>query len=93
MGIGFPSATLAAIAAYNGWVSVTMIAGEVRDTGRRFARNMAASVGVVFLIYLLLNVAYVSVLPLTDFTSANSAAFPNAASVGAKIVNGALCKT
>lgn len=84
--IGFPSATLAALFAYNGWVGVTMIAGEVRNTGRRFARNIALGVGAVVLLYLLLNIAYVSVLPLTDFVSANSGAYPNAPSVGAKAV-------
>ena len=82
---GFPSATLAALFAYNGWGSVTMVAGEVRDTGRRLARNIAMGVGIVMLLYLLLNTAFAIVLPLAEFANANSTAYPDAPSVGAKI--------
>ena len=82
---GFPSATLTALLAYNGWVSVTMVAGEVRDTGRRLARNIVISVGTVMLLYLLINMAFVIVLPLSEFSNANSTAYPSASSVGAKV--------
>ena len=82
---GFPTAILTALFGYNGWVGVTMIAGEVRDTGRPLARSIAIGVGIVMALYLLLNLAFAGVLPLAEFANASSAAHPDAPSVGVKL--------
>lgn len=49
---------------YDGWNGVLYFSGEVRDPGRQIPRAMAGGVVLVIAIYMLLNLAYVHVLPL-----------------------------
>ncbi|HEX7023226.1 MAG TPA: amino acid permease, partial [Gemmatimonadales bacterium] len=51
---------------YTGWVDLTYLAGEVRDPARAFPRAMAGGLGVVALLYLLVNAAYLYVLPMRE---------------------------
>ena len=64
---GFAAIILAlqgVIYTYDGWNGMLYFGGEVRDPGRQIPRAMAGGVLVVIGIYLLLNVAYMHVLPL-----------------------------
>jgi APA family basic amino acid/polyamine antiporter len=49
---------------YDGWNGMLYFSGEVRDPGRQIPRAMAGGVLLVIAIYLLLNFAYLHVLPL-----------------------------
>ena len=82
---GFALAVLAALQAYNGWVYVTMLAGEVADFGRNYARSIIAGTLIVIILYVLVNIGYVTLLSPSDIASSNSAAHPGALSVGAKL--------
>jgi basic amino acid/polyamine antiporter, APA family len=82
---GFALAVLAALQAYNGWASVTMLAGEVADFGRNYARSIIVGTLIVITLYVLVNVGYVTLLPPSEIASSNSAAHPEAPSVGAKL--------
>lgn len=49
---------------YDGWIDASHIAGEVRDAERSFPLAMGAGVLGITLIYLLVNFAYLRVVPL-----------------------------
>lgn len=63
---GFWVALIAVLWTYTGWVDVTYLAGEVKNPARTFPRAMAGGLGVVVLVYLLANAAYLYVLPLQE---------------------------
>jgi len=62
---GFGVALIAVLWAYDGWADATYIAGEVRDPERSLPRALIGGFGVIVGIYLLLNGAYLFVLPLS----------------------------
>ena len=49
--------------AQTAWTNVTFIGSEVRDPGRNLSRALLAGCGLVVVLYLLANVAYVATLP------------------------------
>jgi len=60
----FYTAMLAAFWAYQGWISVGFIGGEVKDPTRNIPRGIAIGVFLVIAIYLLVNVTYLSLLSI-----------------------------
>jgi basic amino acid/polyamine antiporter, APA family len=63
---GFGLGLVTVLWAYNGWQDVTCLSGEVRDPRRALPLALVGGTFSVALIYLLLNVAYLHVLPLAD---------------------------
>ncbi|MFN8179957.1 MAG: amino acid permease [bacterium] len=59
---------------YDGWGNLTVVAGEVAGEGRSVARALLATVAIVTSVYLLLNVAYLVLLPLRILAGTDSAA-------------------
>jgi basic amino acid/polyamine antiporter, APA family len=59
---GFGAAMVGALYAYQGWSSLTYVAGEVKDPGRTLPAALAASVLLVIGLYTIVNVAYFYVL-------------------------------
>jgi amino acid transporter len=57
-------ALIAVLWSYNGWQSLTALGGEVRDPGRSLPRALIGSTVAVMLVYLVVNAAYLAVLPL-----------------------------
>src|SRR6266550_8061697 len=57
---------IAVFFAYDGWVYITWVAGEVKDPRRNVPRAMVLGVLAVGAIYLAMNMAYVYALPLTE---------------------------
>jgi APA family basic amino acid/polyamine antiporter len=49
--------------AYSGWNGAAYVAGEVRDPARSLPRALVLGTGLVTLLYLLLNVVYLSAVP------------------------------
>jgi basic amino acid/polyamine antiporter, APA family len=60
----FYTAMLAAFWAYQGWVSVGFIGGEVKDPKKNIPRGIVSGVFIVIFIYLLVNVTYLTLLPI-----------------------------
>jgi APA family basic amino acid/polyamine antiporter len=60
----FFTAMLAAFWAYQGWVSVGFIGGEVKDPTRNIPKGIVTGVFIVIFIYLLVNVTYLSLLSI-----------------------------
>ena len=54
---------VAALWAYTAWHDLGFVAGEVRDPGRTLPRALVAGIGIVVLLYLAANAAYLYVLP------------------------------
>lgn len=89
-GNGFPgwapfgSAVLAALWAYDGWASLPMVAGEVKNPQRNIPLSLFIGMFCVLAIYGLLNVAYFFTLPLDEILNANSTLYPDALPVATK---------
>jgi APA family basic amino acid/polyamine antiporter len=58
----FGLALVATLWAYDGWIEVTFVGGEVRDPARVIPRSILTSVVVVALVYVAVNAAYIYVL-------------------------------
>ena len=67
--VGFAAAMIGALYAYNGWASLTYVAGEVRDPGRSIPRALIASMVIVIVLYAAANVAYFYVLSASAVAS------------------------
>lgn len=59
---GFAAALIGALYAYNGWHSLTLVAGEIRQPGRTLPLALVASVLLVIVLYVGANVAFLYVL-------------------------------
>ncbi len=62
---GFGIALIAVFWAFDGWVFVTWVAGEVKNPQRVIPRAMVLSMLIVAVIYLLLSAVYLYALPIT----------------------------
>jgi len=69
----FYTAMLAAFWAYQGWVSVGFIGGEVKDPTRNIPRGIVMGVFVVIFIYLLVNVTYLMLLSIPQLEQVHAA--------------------
>ncbi len=61
----FGIALVAVLWAYDGWNSVTYLAGEVKDARRNIPIALVAGTSAVIVIYVLANLAYMYVLPVS----------------------------
>jgi APA family basic amino acid/polyamine antiporter len=61
---GFGVALIAVLWAYDGWAAATFISGDVRDPERSLPRALIGGSGVVVAVYLVLNGAFLFVLPV-----------------------------
>ena len=69
----FYTAMLAAFWAYQGWVSVGFIGGEIKDARKNIPRGIAIGVFVVIITYLLVNLTYLRVMPIPELVSVHEA--------------------
>ena len=69
----FYTAMLAAFWAYQGWVSVGFIGGEIKDPRRNIPRGIVMGVFVVIFIYLLVNVTYMMLLSIPQLEQVHAA--------------------
>jgi APA family basic amino acid/polyamine antiporter len=68
------TAMLAAFWAYQGWASVGFIGGEAKDANKNIPRGIAIGVFIVITLYLLVNTAYLSLLPIQTLQEINTSA-------------------
>ncbi len=69
----FYTAMLAAFWAYQGWVSVGFIGGEVKDPTRNIPKGIVTGVFIVIFIYLLVNITYLTLLSIPQLISIHEA--------------------
>lgn len=72
--IAFILALQAVIFTYDGWTAVVYFSGEVKNPGRDIPRAMFGGLFAIIAIYLLLNIAFVRVVPLATLAGENLAA-------------------
>ncbi len=65
-GAGFGAALLGTLWAYDGWISVTNIAGELKNPAKEMPRAIIIGVIAVIIVYALINIAMLNVLPVED---------------------------
>jgi APA family basic amino acid/polyamine antiporter len=68
----FYTAMLAAFWAYQGWVSVGFIGGEVKDPHRNIPRGIISGVGIVIIVYLVVNYTFLRLLSIPQLEQINN---------------------
>lgn len=68
---GIIAALTGAFFAYDGWVNITFIAGEVKQPQRNIPRSLFTGVIACIIVYLLVNQAYLYVLPVEKIASSS----------------------
>jgi APA family basic amino acid/polyamine antiporter len=69
----FYTAMLAAFWAYQGWVSVGFIGGEIKDPTKNIPKGIVTGVFIVIFIYLLVNVTYLTLLSIPQLENIHEA--------------------
>jgi len=77
LGVGL----IAVFWAYDGWVYITWVAGEVKDPRRNVPRAMVLGVLAVGVIYIAMNVTYMYALPLREIAAHETIAHAAAAAL------------
>ena len=81
----FGSVLLAVLFAFEGWTNVGTIAGEMKDPARDMPRAIVGGVSIIMAVYLLINIAYLQVIPANELMNLESPA----AAVAAKLFGNA----
>src|SRR5947208_2399248 len=66
----FGSSMVGPLFAQTAWTNVTFVGSEVRDPGKNLVRALVGGCGIVVVLYLLANVAYLAVLPFPEIQHA-----------------------
>ncbi|HXM67586.1 MAG TPA: amino acid permease [Candidatus Acidoferrum sp.] len=74
-------ALIAVFFAYDGWVYITWVAGEVKEPRRNVPRAMVLGVVVVGVIYMAMNMTYLYALPLSEIAQHETIAHAAAAAL------------
>ncbi len=64
--LAFVIALSGAFWAYDGWINVTYISGEIRDVQKTLPISMFITAVTVMTIYIIVNLAYIYVIPLSE---------------------------
>ena len=68
------SLLIAILFAYDGWINVGAIAGEMKNPGKDLPKAIVGGLSLVMAVYLLINVAYLWVLPANELAQYSSPA-------------------
>jgi APA family basic amino acid/polyamine antiporter len=63
---GIVIAMTGAFFAYDGWVNITYVAGEIQDPQRNLPRSLLIGVTGIIIVYVLVNQAYLLVMPVEE---------------------------
>lgn len=79
---------------YDGWSNLSMLGGEVKDPGRNLPRALILGTAAIVAVYLVVNVAYLFLLPVTEMAQSTRVAadvavrIPLLGGAGAAIIAG-----
>jgi APA family basic amino acid/polyamine antiporter len=68
------SAIVATMFAYDGWINVGAIAGEMKNPGKDLPRAIIGGLSLVMAVYVIINVAYLFVLPASALAATSTPA-------------------
>lgn len=71
----FSGGLLAALFAYDGWINVTNLAGEVKHPEKTLSRAIILGLSLITLIYVLVNYTFMSVLPFKEIIGNQNTAY------------------
>lgn len=73
-GAGFGAAILGTLWAYDGWVGVGNMAGELKNPKKDLPKSIIIGLATTIVVYLLINVAIVKIMPVSDVIASTKAA-------------------
>ncbi len=73
-GAGFGAAMLGTLWAYDGWVGVCNIAGELKNPKKDIPKSIILGVTVIMAVYILFNLAIINIIPITEVIKSNTVA-------------------
>lgn len=71
---GFGAAILGTLWAYDGWVGVGNMAGELKNPGKDLPKAIIFGLSLIIVIYLLINIAIINIMPLDQVIGSKKAA-------------------
>nr|MBK5235831.1 amino acid permease [Clostridium sp.] len=73
-GAGFGAAMLGTLWAYDGWIGVSNIAGELKNPKKDIPKSIIWGVTIIISVYVLFNLAVLNVVPIKSIISSNTVA-------------------
>jgi APA family basic amino acid/polyamine antiporter len=73
-GAGFGTAVLGTLWAYDGWIGVTNVAGELKNPAKEIPKSIILGVSSVIIVYALVNIAMVNVMPVEQIVQSETPA-------------------
>lgn len=70
----FGQVLLAIFFAFDGWINVTALAGEIKDPSKNLPKAIIGGLSIVAAIYLIINISYLWVVPASELASSVSPA-------------------
>lgn len=84
------SALIAILLTYDGWMTLGLLAGEVRDPERNLPRGITLGIGLCLVLYAIINFAYLKVLTVPETAAAERVAAQAATAtlgpIGGKVI-------
>lgn len=71
---GFGAAILGTLWAYDGWIGVGNMAGELKNPKKDLPKSIILGLSVTIIVYILINLAIVNVMPLSNIIASNKVA-------------------
>lgn len=72
---GLSGGLLAALFAYDGWINVTNLAGEVKEPEKNLSRAIIIGLSAITLIYVLVNYAFLTAIPFKEIIGNQNTAY------------------
>lgn len=63
---GFGAAILATLWAYDGWINVGNMAGELKNPKKDLPKSIILGLAVIIVVYILINIAIINIIPVRD---------------------------
>lgn len=70
--MAFGVALISVLFAFDGWIYITWVAGEMKDAARNVPRALIIGVSSIVVIYVLMNILYVYALPMGTIIESNA---------------------
>jgi APA family basic amino acid/polyamine antiporter len=71
----FIMAMAGAFWAYDAWINITYMSGEIKNVQKNLPRAMAITVLIVIVVYILINLAYIYIIPVSTMASKYSESY------------------
>ncbi|OGO79241.1 MAG: amino acid permease [Clostridiales bacterium GWB2_37_7] len=71
---GFGAAILGTLWAYDGWVGVGNMAGELKNPKKDIPRSIIIGLAVIIAVYILINLAIINIMPVSEVITSEKAA-------------------